>query len=82
MVTQKKFTNSQDTHSILENFLDEFGIMPKQAEDPNRPATTPDEPIVYELVARDALYKPMVPCDTEWAYATTTALDLDYIKVS
>ena len=43
MVTQKKFTNSQDTHSILENFLDEFGIMPKQAEDPNRPATTPDD---------------------------------------
>ena len=44
------------------------------------PAATPDEPIVYELVARDAIYKQMVPSDTDWAYATTTELDLEYIE--
>lgn len=46
------------------------------------PAATPDEPIVYELVARDAIYKQMVPTasDTEWAYPTTTSLDLEYIE--
>ena len=44
------------------------------------PAATPDEPIVYELVARDAIYKQMVPSDTDWAYATTTSLDLAYIE--
>lgn len=44
------------------------------------PAATPDEPIVYELVARDAIYKQMVPSETDWAYATTTALDLEYIE--
>lgn len=44
------------------------------------PAATPDEPIVYELVARDAIYKQMVPSDTDWAYPTTTSLDLEYIE--
>lgn len=44
------------------------------------PAATPDEPIVYELVARDAIYKEMVPSAEDWAYATTTSLDLAYIE--
>lgn len=45
------------------------------------PATTPDEPIVYELVARDAIYKQMVPSEgDDWAYPTTTSLDLEYIE--
>lgn len=44
------------------------------------PATTPDEPVEYELVAREAIYKEMVPSAEDWAYATTTALDLEYIE--
>ena len=44
------------------------------------PAATPDEPIVYELVARDAIYKQMVPSADTYAYSTTTSLDLAYIE--
>ena len=44
------------------------------------PAATPDEPIVYELVARDAIYKQMVPSADTYAYSTTTTLDLEYIE--
>ena len=44
------------------------------------PAATPDEPIVYELVARDAIYKQMVPSADTYAYSTTTELDLEYIE--
>ena len=44
------------------------------------PAATPDEPIVYELVARDAIYKQMVPSADTYAYSTTTSLDLEYIE--
>lgn len=38
-----KYRNREQTQSLLENFLDEFGIMPKKAEDPSRPALTPDD---------------------------------------
>ena len=44
------------------------------------PVSTPDEPIVYELVARDAIYKQMVPSADTYEYPTKTSLDLAYIE--
>lgn len=38
-----KYRNREQTQSVLESFLDEFGLMPKKAEDPSRPALTPED---------------------------------------
>lgn len=44
------------------------------------PVSIPDEPVVYELVARDAIYKQMVPSADTYEYSTKTTLDLEYIE--
>lgn len=43
------------------------------------PAYVPDEPLDYELMAREGIYKEMTLTD-DWQYPTKTPLDLDYIE--
>lgn len=44
------------------------------------PKTTPDTPVEYTLVAREPIYKEMVPSADTWEYPSRTILDLDYIE--
>lgn len=45
-----------------------------------KPANPDAEPVQFTLVERDGISFDMVPSETEWEYATTTTIDLDYIE--